>query len=424
MDMPLSASVDVFICGGGPVGLLLAVQLQRMGISTYVVEATPMPYQHVRGRAAAISPRTLELLDQLGLADDLLQQGFVCKQTASFRYGQRIDNHALNFVTKIDDTAFNFILHLRQMSTRDIFQRALEKYGGHVSYGTRLTNFTYSGIAEGLKYNVMLERDNGTILAVEASYIIGADGANSRVRHISGVKFVGDASPLKGVRIDGIVKTNMPDSRIGPVFIESKSHGNVLWEPMDHGPTRISFPFTTGMQEKYRGRVTSGDIELETNLALDPFDLKFESINWWTIYDVGHHLAEAYFTPARIPSPNNRTIITASAGIFLAGDAAHTHTSGITQGMNAGLHDAINLAWKLAGVIKGWYYPQILTTYQGERRQAAATSIEFDKIFSSCMFGKVPEFWTGEMGDPAQMLKSLLGKQLSPLFFLPAKEGV
>ncbi|KAL8783595.1 MAG: hypothetical protein Q9213_004524 [Squamulea squamosa] len=423
MDMPLSASVDVFICGGGPVGLLLAMQLQRMGISTYVVEATPKAYQHVLGRAAVISPRTLELLDQLDLADDLLQQGFVYKQTASFRDGQRLNIHPWNFVTKIDDTAYNFILHLQQMHIRDIFKRALEKYGGHVSYGTRLTNFTYSGISEGLKYNVMLQRDNGTILAVEASYIIGADGANSRVRHISGVKFVGDASPLKGVRIDGIVTTNMPDSRIGPVFIESKSHGNILWEPMDHGPTRINFQFTPRLRAKYRSGVTSDDIQLEANLALDPFDLKFESVHWWTIYDVVHRLAEAYFTPAPIPC-GTRTLISASAGIFLAGDAAHTHTSSITQGMNVGLHDAINLAWKLAGVIKGWYYPQIIATYQGERRHAAAISIEFDKIMASCMFGQAPDFLTGGLGDPALMLASLLGKQSEPFVFSSGKVGV
>lgn len=81
----------------------------------------------------------------------------------------------------------------------------------------------------------------------------------------------------------------------------------------------------------------------------------------------------------------------ANGRVLLAGDACHTHSSGAAQGMNTGVHDAVNLAWKLGGIVKGWYGPEILQTYEDERRPAAQHLIELDKAFSATISGTVPE---------------------------------
>ncbi|KAL9599532.1 MAG: hypothetical protein Q9219_003776 [cf. Caloplaca sp. 3 TL-2023] len=397
--------VDVFICGAGPVGLILAVQLRRMGIAIYLVEQTPKSDETKYGRAGALSPRTMEHLDQLGLADPILQQCFVCKGTATFKEGQRVHGGGWDFVTKISDTTFNYISHLRQRYTETVFWEALERYGGTVHEGCRLVNFsmTEERQVQPSRYTVTLRDSDGTTNVVYARYIVGADGSKSTVRKNAGIEFKGSSTPLRWVRTDVVAITNMPDSRVGPVSIQTPEHGNVLWAPMDRGRTRIGFPFTAKMQEQYGNDVKQSDIEFEAAEALKPFSLKIEVVDWWTIYSVGHRLAQHYFM-GEVPhdstwSEELREQATYTNGVFLVGDAAHTHSSGTAQGMNTGIQDATNLAWKLAGVIQGWYRPELLSSYESERRPIAEEIIKLDQDISSLMSNKLPENYVGTQAD-------------------------
>ncbi|KAL8717012.1 MAG: hypothetical protein Q9225_005711 [Loekoesia sp. 1 TL-2023] len=385
-----------------------------MGLSIYLAEQSPKTNQIKYGRAGAISPRTMEYLDQLGLADAVLQQGFVCKSTATFKDGQKVHGRGWDFVTKISDTAFDYILHLRQMHTERIFRQALESLGGSTHEGSRLVDFSVREATkeQAPRYIVILENSDGSTSLINARYVVGADGGKSTVRKLAGIKFQGDSTPLEWVRIDAVVSTSMPGSRVGPVSIETSDHGNVLWAPMDHGRTRIGFPFTSKMRQKYGSDVMQKDVEFEVVEALKPFSLEITMVDWWTIYSVGHRLAERYFIspissrPTTSHSPWKTENWT--SGIFLTGDAAHTHSSGTAQGMNAGIHDATNLAWKLAGVIKGWHGPKILATYESERRPAAAEIIELDKSISSLMSGRIPETYPGPETDPSKIFGELL----------------
>jgi len=112
----------------------------------------------------------------------------------------------------------------------------------------------------------------------------------------------------------------------------------------------------------------------EAKKALLPFDLEFIKLNWWTVYAIGQRVAERF----------------RDGPILIAGDAAHTHSSGGAQGMNTGIHDASNLGWKLVGVLKGWYAHSILDTYDEERRKAAHQLIQIDKDVASCISGVIP----------------------------------
>lgn len=123
------------------------------------------------------------------------------------------------------------------------------------------------------------------------------------------------------VRIDGVVKTNMPDSRAGYGGFNSATHGSVLWVALDHGATRIGFVLSKDMYAKYGRNMRQEDAIKEAKVAVAPFDLEFEQVDWHTVYTVKQFVAEKFQDRERI---------------LLAGDAAHAHSSGTAQGMNTG----------------------------------------------------------------------------------------
>lgn len=205
-------------------------------------------------------------------------------------------------------------------------------------------------------------------------YMIGADGVHSTVRRLSNIGSETDKTTLRWVRIDGIVETNMPDSRAGYATLESPTHGNVLWANIDHGRTRVGFALSSALIQKYGETPTQEDCVREAKMALKPFTLGFQCVDWYTTYSVRHSVADTFVRDR----------------VLLVGDACHAHSSGTAQGMNTGVHDAVNLAWKLAGVVKRWYNPSILSTYNTERRPIAEKLIRLDKTYSALLSGKVP----------------------------------
>ncbi|GKZ25345.1 hypothetical protein AbraCBS73388_000811 [Aspergillus brasiliensis] len=168
----------------------------------------------------------------------------------------------------------------------------------------------------------------------------------------------------------------MPDADIGFASIESKSHGNVLWVQLDHGVKRIGFAMTKELLAKYGDNFTLEDAKVEAVKSMEPFSLEFETIDWWTLYGINQRVAECFHNNDRV---------------LLAGDACHTHSSGTAQGMNTGVHDAVNLAWKLGGIVKGWYSIDVLRSYDTERRPVAQHLINLDKYFSATISGTVPD---------------------------------
>jgi len=175
--------------------------------------------------------------------------------------------------------------------------------------------------------------------------------------------------------MDAVVRTDMPHSRRGGVAIESIQHGNVLWTPTDNGRTRIGFVCPQHLFGQNGELPTAEAIMAEAKKAVRPFTLDFVELDWWTVYAIGQRVAERF----------------KDGPVLLAGDAAHTHSSGAAQGMNTGIHDATNLAWKLAGVLKGWLHESVLDTYDAERRASAQYLIQLDRDIASLISGKIPD---------------------------------
>jgi phenol 2-monooxygenase len=386
---------DVIICGGGPVGLLLAFQLARLGIPTLIIEQFDKTQQDMYGRASTLYPRTIEMLDQLGLLDEMAQVGLIGRASVTYKDGQKVQDRGWDFLNTISDTFLTYCLNIRQKYSEDIFRRALEQHGGKVNAGWTLKNFIVDDKADDYKIAAEMTDRNGATVAAKSKYIIGADGGKSSVRQIAGIPFIGERSAFNWIRIDAVINTDMPQSRIGFGAIESATHGNVLWVALDHGRSRIGFALPKALYEQYGEGITENVVKQEAAKAMAPFKIEFVSVDWWTLYSIGQRVAETFQHQDRV---------------LLAGDAAHTHSSGAAQGMNTGVHDAVNLAWKLGGVLKGWYKPEVLETYSPERRAIAQHLIKLDKLISTLISGHIPESYTGNAqgGDANSILLDVI----------------
>ena len=381
--------VDVLICGGGPVGLLIGYCLARSGVSTYIVEQHERAKQSAYGRAAMIAPRTLEMLDQLDLADALGQIGFVVRGQVSYKNGERVESLTAAS-SNIKDTFFDYLLLCRQRYTEDVIRDSYARVSGkEIHYGARLVDFAVGGKTAECGVNSIIESNDKGRVSIRSKYIIGADGGRSTIRELAGIAFQGEKSNRHWIRIDGVVETNMPEARNGICGITSQSHGSILWACLDHGSTRVGFALPEKLWDEIGADISKEDVIQEAQKALRPFTLEFKTVDWWTVYSVGQRLAADYRKDERV---------------FIAGDAAHTHSSGAAQGMNTGLHDAVNLSWKLAGRINSWLSEEVLDTYAAERRPIAQRIIDQDKIISVATGGEIPEQFKGNPGVDAHSI--------------------
>lgn len=395
MSSPPTRSVDVLIIGAGPVGLITAFQLAKFGgLSIAIIEQHPKSVQDNYGRAITLYPRSSEMLDQLGLAEELAQQCFACRDTVTYNsQGEEVQGRGWAFMeTGMKDSAWDFALVLRQKFQEDVLRKALGKFGVRVEAPVGLVSVEVDESLPLLQHRITATVEDGKTgegSEVKCKFLIGCDGGKSSVRKFMGVPFTGATSADKWVRIDGLVETNLPKPRTY-CSIESPTHGNVLWVGLDRGRTRIGYAFTQEREQGYEVFDEAAAVK-EAIAAVKPFDLEFKAVDWWTIYSVGQRIAEEFLT---------------KECVFLAGDACHTHSSGAAQGMNTGIHDSVNLAWKLSLVLRGLAKPGILKTYQAERLPNVQKLVQYDKDISRLMTNRLPENWAG---DPKADLNSILG---------------
>ncbi|KAH8822933.1 FAD binding domain-containing protein, partial [Flagelloscypha sp. PMI_526] len=339
------------------------------------------------GRACTLWPRTMELLDQLDLAEELLQQSVVTRSGEHFVDGQRAKGGFMyaNRMDKLGDTFYKFAVHIRQKKIEALFSRALNRLGHESHEQVEFKNYV---INEKEEYPVevhLKDLKTGKEYTVSAKHLVACDGGSSAVRSLpqTGISFEGDRTKHRWIRMDARIKhTNMPNSRYLN-SVDSPTHGQILWCPIDSGMTRIGYVFSSALIEKYGGLegVTEDAVRVEAQAAVAPFELEFESIDWWTIYGIGQRIASSFVSP----QSTNR--------VFLAGDACHTHSSGSAQGLNTGVHDAVNLGWKLALALKG--RPAALGSYDSERKSIVQQVIDNDKMISSLVSGQYPEGYKG-----------------------------
>jgi 2-polyprenyl-6-methoxyphenol hydroxylase-like FAD-dependent oxidoreductase len=350
---------EVLVVGAGPTGLLAALLLRRQGIDVRIVDRNAEPSRE--SRAFAVSARTLELFASLGLVDALLQRGVIDTGIGFYVSGEWVGGLDFDHASA-PDTPFRFILMLPQTETEAVLLDALDDAWLAVEREVEVTGLTLQ--ADGVR--VEAQDPSGAATTLHARYVIGADGAHSIVRHALDLRFEGAPYPQNFLLGDVAVDWPLDHGRFR-VFVHADRIG--LYFPLDG--TGMSRVMTTDLR-------ANPDEHAAPELALPELQAAF---------------AEATCLPVTLSKPewltrfrtHHRAVDRYREGpVFVAGDAAHIHSPAGGQGMNTGLQDAANLAWKLVSVLRGGASDALLDSYGSERLPVAQEVLRFtDRIFSA-----------------------------------------
>uniref|UniRef100_UPI0025D528B3 FAD-dependent monooxygenase n=1 Tax=uncultured Arthrobacter sp. TaxID=114050 RepID=UPI0025D528B3 len=234
----------------------------------------------------------------------------------------------------------------------------------------------------------------GTPRTVRAKYVVGADGARSRVRRAIGCTLAGDQARHAWGVMDALAVTDFPDIRL-KCAIQSGGGGSILLIPREGGHLFRMYVDLGEVPPDDNGavrRTTLEQIIAKANTILSPYTLDVRHVAWHSVYEVGHRLSDRFddVLPEEVGLRTPR--------VFITGDACHTHSAKAGQGMNVSMQDGFNLGWKLGHVLEGRSPEALLSTYSAERQVVAKNLIEFDKEWSTLMAKKPEEF-----EDPSEL---------------------
>jgi 2-polyprenyl-6-methoxyphenol hydroxylase-like FAD-dependent oxidoreductase len=351
-------NTDVLIVGAGPTGLVLALWLTRLGLRVRIIDKTAEP--GTTSRALAVQARTLEFYNQVGLAETVVQRGRKTIAANLWVAGKRAA-HAVIGEMGVGLSPFPYVLIFPQDEHERLLIERLGEAGIRVERQTELTDFEDTGS----RIVAHLRSADGEQETYEAAYLAGCDGAHSIVRQSLQIGFSG------GV-YDHLFY--VADVRASGATMNGELH-----IALDSSDFLVVFPLRAEGQARLIGTVQQ-QVEQQHDLSWDDVNTRVLSwinidvkrVNWFSTYRV-HHRVAAHFSKGRA---------------FLLGDAAHIHSPVGGQGMNTGIGDAVNLAWKLAAVARGRADASLLESYEPERiafarRLVATTDQAFTAVTSS-----------------------------------------
>ncbi len=350
-----TTKTQVIIIGAGPTGLSMAAQLLRYGIDFIIIEKNEQT-THL-SKALVVQARTLEIFQELGIAEKAIAIGQVTTAMNLFYKGKQktaVDIQGLGEGM----SQFPFALSLEQSKTEKLLVDHLSENGKKIQWGSAFSHFEQGENGVSAFYT----DDKGNEQKIEAQYLVGCDGASSLVRHQLGFAFEGDTDPKLFYVAD--VKLSSPVINKNELFMFMIKKGFILFFPMEgKGHYRVIgiLPDHKDTDPPVTFISIKNYIKQEVVCPLD-----FEEVLWFSSYKV-HSRKAGSFQGERC---------------FIAGDAAHIHTPAGGQGMNTGIQDAYNLAWKMAFVLKGEVNPGVLETYTSERMGNAKHLLQTtDRIF-------------------------------------------
>jgi 2-polyprenyl-6-methoxyphenol hydroxylase-like FAD-dependent oxidoreductase len=344
-----TSPAPILIAGAGPTGLFLAYWLARAGVPLRIIDAKRGPTQE--SRAIAVQARTLEFYDQLGLGADALARGRNFGGVSLWESGRLAGTAAFTNVSG-SLTPHPYMYILTQDQNEALLIAHLQTLGINVEWETELTGFTQD--ADGITATL---RHADQTTTFRAAYLAGCDGAHSAVRHGMGMTFAGDTYPNTYFVAD--------------VTATGKLRSDDINLCMGDASFAVYFPMPGQDHHRVLGQVPAGVGEHPTfedvrTQAEANGIAQVQSVHWFATYRL-HHRVAAHFRVGRA---------------FLLGDAGHVHTPVGGQGMNTGLGDAVNLAWKLAQVIGGGN-AALLDSYEAERLPFALSLVKTtDRIFN------------------------------------------
>ncbi len=354
-------ATDVLVAGAGPVGLTAAAELRRQGVSCRLVDRLParLPF----AKAVGIQPRTLEVWDRMGLVRTALEAAVPMRGQLLYANGIAQGRFELALPPEVP---YGFAA-LPQYETERILEEFLARFDTRIERGTELVSFRQD--ADGV--TSLLRTPSGAEEEVRTRYLVGCDGAHSIVRKGLGLTFEGGAFPEEYMLADVVVDWDLPDGygvrsmhrdedgRVDDVLVciplpgRGRYRTSMMVPPelkaAPHPPPAPGDGVVHGLQSDRAPALPDVQAVLD---RLAPHPATASDIRWASVFRISHRIVDHY----------------GADRVFVAGDAAHIHPPTGAQGMNTGIQDAWNLAWKIALAVGGEARPGLLASYDAERR--------------------------------------------------------
>jgi 2-polyprenyl-6-methoxyphenol hydroxylase-like FAD-dependent oxidoreductase len=377
-DLPDRRDADVLIAGAGPTGLVLALWLTRLGVQVRIIDKTSEA--GTTSRALAIQARTLEFYGQLGFADKVIEAGRWATDANLWVNGKQaahLDFHGMGS----EVSPYPYPLIYPQDEHERLLIERLAELGVEIERDTEMLDFAEAGD----QVHIRIRRPDGTEETCRVAYLAGCDGARSPIREQLGIGFPGG--------------TYEHVFYVADVQASGQAVNGDLHIALERSDFLVVFPLKGDKRARFIGTVRDAqqdDRQLSwedvSKSVIEHLRTDVERVNWFSTYRV-HHRVAARFRKGRC---------------FLLGDAAHIHSPVGGQGMNTGIGDATNLAWKLAAVLQRRAKASLLDTFEPERiafaRRLVATT---DRIFTGVT----------SSGTLARLMRLRIAPVLAPLMF-------
>lgn len=393
INEPMPEKVDVLISGTGPAGLCLAAQLAQFPeINTMIIER--MPSNIIKGKADGINTRTMEMFQAFGFADKVKRETYWVNQTAFWMPDPK-NPHSIKRVGRVQDVADDSSdmphILINQARLHELFLEVMKNSPSRLEpdYGWEVDGLTIDPNAEDYPVTVTLKDATGlqwwATRTVRARYVIGCDGAHSKVRKSIGGELHGDAAHQAWGVMDILANTDFPDIR-QKCLISSAEEGNLLLLPREGGyifRMYVELDKLRPDEKASQKKITQADLIAAANRIIKPYSLDVKEVVWWSIYDIGHSITDRFDD---VPEGVDR-----DPRVFTAGDACHTHSPKAGQGMNVSMQDTFNLGWKLIHVLQGRAKASLLRSYSKERLTEAKRLVETDHKWARVMSAPTTE---------------------------------
>jgi phenol 2-monooxygenase len=389
----LPEEVDVLIVGTGPAGMITAAQLSQFpDVTTRIVERRGGRLEI--GQADGIQARSVETFQAFGFAPEIIAEAYHITEMNFWAPDPENPQNIVRTSRAVDDEmGISEFPHLivNQARVLDYFAEFMKNsptrmepdYGWEfvsleVGEGEHPVTVTLAGTAH----------NEGQQRTVRAKYVVGSDGARSRVRDAIGCEMSGDRANHAWGVMDVLANTDFPDIRT-KCAIQSHDGGSILHIPREGGYLFRMYVDLGVVPDDDHGKVRETPLEeiiAKANRIIHPYTVDVKSVAWNSVYEVGHRVTHR-FDDVPTSEAGTRT-----PHVFITGDACHTHSAKAGQGMNVSMQDGFNIGWKLGHVLEGRSPESLLSTYTAERQVIAQNLIDFDRTWSSMMAKKPEEF--------------------------------
>lgn len=351
---------EVLIVGAGPTGMVLALWLNKFGVRVRVLDKAAAP--GTASRALVVQARTLELYRQLDLTEAVLADGHRAQAFNLWAEGEHKAHVQLGAIGE-GLTPYPFLQIFPQDRHEKLLAERLQAAGVVIERGIDFIDYSDAGSHVSARY---LDAD-GRAQSCEALYIVGCDGAHSMVRKSLGADFSGGTYRQlfyvadiegSGPALNGEVHVDLSEADFVAVFgMNAGGRARLVGAIREDRVSGLSG----------NGQAAALNFEDVSERALREMKIKVDKVNWFSSYHVHHRVADRF----------------RAGRAFIAGDAGHVHSPVGGQGMNTGIGDAINLAWKLAAVLRGEAGDSLLDSYEAERLTFARRLVQTtDRAFT------------------------------------------